>query len=331
MAIEAADLLAGVDQGRGHARVRGVKHHGTSRCSAHSRTPGPGRSRPAAGTAGSRPGSWCAGPVAGSQGWRGPPAAISPGQPGSAARARPAASVPAVRRGRHHDRRDHRQEGQAGLDRRVGQGQLQVVGQEQEDPERTPMADGPMARYAPPPETVQDDPQRQQRMRRPGALRDQHERGQQDRPGYQQRQGGRRAPALGGGLRAARRPPPPARLSPGPFPASRSLRSDHGAVAASNSRTRARDRDHRQDDVDVRAPPPGRVLGQHPAQQQPHRPACPGDGAEGAEGLEALGRVGERDCSASRARPEPASRQTPPASRGRSPASRSCGRRAAQR
>ena len=45
---------------------------------------------------------------------------------------------------------DHRQEREAGLDRRVARGELQVVGQEQEDAEHARRRRSPIARKAPP-------------------------------------------------------------------------------------------------------------------------------------------------------------------------------------
>jgi hypothetical protein len=144
------------------------------------------------------------------------------------------------------------------------------------------MADSPMARYAPP-------RQRQQRMLDP--LLDQHEHGQQDHPRHQQRNRRRRAPARGVGLRQ----PVDHRHQPGHHQ-HRSRPVDlHVRIPGlyAEQPHRARDRDDAQDDVDVQAPPPGQVLGQHPPQQQPHRPASSGDGAVDAERLAALGRVGE--------------------------------------
>jgi hypothetical protein len=48
-------------------------------------------------------------------------------------------------------------------------------------------------------------------------------------------------------------------------------------------------------DVDVQAPPPVEVLGEHPAQEQAHGAAARRDGAEDAECLGPLARIGEVD------------------------------------
>ena len=57
---------------------------------------------------------------------------------------------------------------------------------------------------------------------------------------------------------------------------------------------RARSGQAGEEQVHVQAPPPGQVLGQHAAQQQPHRAARPGDSAVHAERPAALGRIAER-------------------------------------
>ena len=49
-----------------------------------------------------------------------------------------------------------------------------------------------------------------------------------------------------------------------------------------------------EDQVDVQAPSPGQVLGEHPAKQQPDRAARPGDRAVDSERLAPLLRVAER-------------------------------------
>ena len=54
--------------------------------------------------------------------------------------------------------------------------------------------------------------------------------------------------------------------------------------------------DDGQDDVDVKAPPPGQVFGQEPAEQQPDCRAGPGDRSEDAEGLAAFTRLHECRC-----------------------------------
>ena len=121
---------------------------------------------------------------------------------------------------------------------------------------------------------------------------DQHERDEQCDPGHQQRDRQRRPPALGLGLGQ----PVDDADQPG--------HDQHRAwwVETNSGITglvaqqphRGRDRDQREDDVDVQTPAPGQVLGQDAAQQQPDRTASSGDGAVDAEGLAALGRVGER-------------------------------------
>ena len=195
-----------------------------------------------------------------------------------------------ARGGRRHDQAaDQRQERQAGHHRRVAQDLLQVVGEEQEDPEQADRGQ-PDRQVRAAPEPVEDDPQRQQRMGHPPLH--QREQGEQDHPAHQQADRERVAPPLGVGLGQPvdegdqaghhQHRPRPVEV--------------HAGVAAITAQQpdRGRDRDHREDHVDVQAPAPGQVLGQHAAEQQPDRAAGPGDRAEDAERLAPLGRVGER-------------------------------------
>ena len=123
------------------------------------------------------------------------------------------------------------------------------------------------------------------------AALDQHERGQQDHPSYQQDDRRRRAPPLGLGLRQ----PVDHAHQPGHDQDRAGRVKVHLCVAGlvRQQPHRARDGDQGQDDVDIQAPPPAQVLGQQPAQQQPHRAAGAGDRAVDPERLTPFGRVGE--------------------------------------
>jgi hypothetical protein len=156
-----------------------------------------------------------------------------PGQPGQAAgREQHAGRDQELRPGarEQHDvgqvrerdnARDHREKGEAGGDRGVPQGLLQVVGQEQKDPEQADAGDengqvggGTVA--------IQDDPQRQQRMR--GAGLPPGERGEASDACGEEPPGRRGAPAAVAGVGeavddaeypAAGRPPSASRSNSG--------------------------------------------------------------------------------------------------------------------
>ena len=165
-----ADLLPGVDHGRGDARV-GRRHAGGAVFIDGDITSRAGGGEQQAGRT--------SGGVAGVH--------ADPGQPGQAGRGGEHARCdeePGADAGQQHDvgqvgadddRRDHGQEGDAGRHRAEAQGLLQVVGEEQEDAEHAGAGDedrqvgrGPVA--------VCDDPQWQQRLA--GPRLDEAERGQ---------------------------------------------------------------------------------------------------------------------------------------------------------
>ena len=196
----------------------------------------------------------------------------------------------AGRRGRRggDDRRRHRQERQAGLDRREAERVLQVEGQEQEDAEhaRAGQAHRQVGAAAP---AVEHDPQRQQRVLR--AHLDQHERDQQHRGGGEHDDRQRVAPAGGLGVREAvdEREQAGRGGDRARDVEARAVRRDD-VVQQRERGDRGRDREQQ---VHVEAPAPGGVLGEQAAEQQADRGAAAGDRAEDAERLGALGRVGE--------------------------------------
>ncbi len=188
-----AELLPGIDAGRGHARVGGgdAERSGVDR--GRDRLPEPG--------ADEEQRRQHIGRVAGVD--------PDPGQPDQAARGEQhsgrdqrlgpeSGHQDDVRQvGRRHDAPDHRQERDARDDRGEAQGELQVVGEEQEDAEDSAARDEDrqVGRAA---VAVQHDPQRQQRRGSPGLPPGEH--GQQRDSRGQESPGGRGVPVVSRGV-----------------------------------------------------------------------------------------------------------------------------------
>ena len=177
----------------------------------------------------------------------------------------------------------------AGNERRVAQRLLQVVGQEQEDPEHPGRADEEREVRAAP-VAVEHHPGRQQRMRRP-ALPERERHSQRDACG-QEPPGGRRVPAVRGRVgeavdQAEHRAGDQQRagdVEPG---------LNRGRLPLQQQRS-AGERHRGEDQVHIQAPAPGQVLGQRAAEQQAHRAAGRGDRPVDGERLGAVLRRGER-------------------------------------
>src|SRR4051794_23462668 len=186
--------------------------------------------------------------------------------------------------GAHHQAADQRQEGEAGLDRRVALHELHVVGQEEEQSEQRDdrEAEGEVDASA---VALGDDAQRQQRGLDLGLGED--ERGEQHRRGDEQadRRGVAPAVGLGAGEGVDQRD----QAEDGQDDA-RDV--ERRAVAAAGRLTddevRARGRDDGERDVDEERPAPVHVLGEDAAEDEADGAAATGDRAVDAERLGAL-------------------------------------------
>ena len=191
--------------------------------------------------------------------------------------------------GHHADDHHHREQGDARLDRRVPQGHLHVVDEEQEDAEDAGPGDqhGEVSAAA---VAVEDDPGRQQRVR--GARLPGREHDEQRDAGREEAHRRGRVPAVRRGVgEAVDQAEHPARhrchardVQPG----ARRL-----GLPAQQQRASG-DPDRREEQVDIQAPPPRQVGGQRAAEQQPEARAAGRDRAVDAEGLGPFLHVGER-------------------------------------
>ena len=185
------------------------------------------------------------------------------------------------------DGQAHRQEREPRADRAVPEHHLEVVGQHQEHPEGADHADrgGGVRRGA---AAVPQDGQRQQGSGQAAlAEQERREQAQAGEPRDQDLDGG---PAVGGGLAGAEHQPgqPAGREQPGD-----DVDRDRVAVVLRQHPTGDGDHHGRDEHVDVEAPAPAGVLGQHAAEQQTDDGAAAGDRAEHAERLAAFARLGE--------------------------------------
>ncbi len=219
---------------------------------------------------------------------------------------------------------DHRQERDAGQDRREPEVLLQVVGEEQEHGEdrdrrqrHRQVRAAAVAVRAPPAAAAAGGVERRSTS---------HERDEQHDGDGEHRRASCVLPQLV--VDACEKPYTRANSPPEPSSVpGMSIRGRSSGRTLCQQRQRAEHPDPGEQQVDVQAPPPRQVLGEHAAEQQADRRAAAGQRAEHAERLAALVGLGERRRRAATAPPARAPRRTRPGWPGRRSACRSSGRR----